>query len=82
MKKHHFTHFLVLFGMFGLSILGFLTFPYDKVFQRSLVVAAAAGYFAWGIIHHWVHKDLYFEVVLEYLAIAVVGSIITLVVLQ
>ena len=82
MKKHHFTHFLALFGLFGLIVLGFLIFPYDKVFQKFLIIATAAGYFTWGVFHHWIHKDLYFEVVLEYLAIAIVGSIITLVVLQ
>ena len=81
MRKHHFTHFLVLFGIFGLSILGFLLFPTDKEFQKSLIVATSSSYFAWGVIHHWVHKDLYLEVVIEYLVIAVVGSIITLAVI-
>lgn len=81
MKRHHFTHFLVLFGIFSIAIIGFLLFPSDKQFQKALIIATAFGYFSWGIIHHWVHKDLYFEVVLEYLAIAALGSIITLAVM-
>lgn len=82
MKRHHFTHFLILFGIFSLAILGFILFPTDRAFRAALVVAVSVSYVAWGIVHHWVHKDLYFEVVLEYLAIAVLGSIITLSVLR
>jgi len=81
LKRHHFTHFLVLFGIFSLAIIGFLLFPTDKIFQKSIVLATASGYFTWGVVHHWVHKELYLEVILEYLAIGIVGSIITLAVM-
>lgn len=80
--RRHFSHYVVLFGIFGLAIFGFLNFPADKAFGASLVIATAASYVAWGTVHHWAHRDLYPEVFLEYLAIAVLGGTITLAALR
>lgn len=80
--RRHFSHYVALFGIFGLAIFGFLNFPTDKAFGAALVIATAASYVSWGIVHHWAHRDLYPEVFLEYLAIAVLGGTITLAVLR
>ncbi len=38
---------------------------------------AAASYLAWGIIHHSRRGDLHLKIVLEYLALALLGVVIT-----
>lgn len=70
------SHYLPLAGIFFAGILGFIMFSYDKFFQLSIVAATASGYFAWGIIHHHIHKDLSLVVMIEYLVISVLGVVI------
>lgn len=75
---NHLTHYIVLFGIFGTAIFGFILFSWDRAFQVSIIIATAASYISWGIVHHFVHRDLYPEVVVEYTAIAALGSILAL----
>lgn len=76
--SRHFSHYLVLFGILATAVFGWLTFSYDRAFQIALIIATAASYVTWGVVHHFLHDDLYFEVVAEYLAIAVLGGILAL----
>lgn len=72
----HARHYTPLLGIFTVSILGFLFFKYDRVFQVSVVISAAISYIAWGIIHHKIHDDLDIFVALEYVGVATLGLII------
>lgn len=72
----HLPHYFVLLGMFLAGIVAFSLFSYDRVFQMIVAVAVAVSYFVWGIIHHAIHRDLYFSVVVEYLAVACLGLVI------
>jgi len=69
----HLPHYLSLFGILFAGFAGLILFSYDKNFQLSVAVAAAAAYVAWGVTHHVLHKDFHFEVFLEYLAVAILG---------
>jgi hypothetical protein len=69
----HLPHFLSLFGILIAGFAGLVLFSYDKNFQLSIAVAAAAAYVAWGVVHHILHKDFHFEMFLEYLAVAILG---------
>ncbi len=71
----HLPHYFVLFGLLLAGILAFVLFSYDRTFQLIIAVAVAVSYVIWGLVHHSIHKDLYFSVVLEYLAIAVLGLV-------
>lgn len=73
-----FSHFMTLFGILCAFLVGFVIFSWDKAFQLSLVIAAMASYVSWGIVHHFLHDDLYIKVVVEYLGIAVLGSILAI----
>jgi uncharacterized membrane protein YjjP (DUF1212 family) len=73
---HHLSHYLPLIGILVSAVLGFSLFPYDKGFQFAMGVAAASGYISWGLIHHYLHRDLHGSVVLEYLAVAILGVVI------
>jgi hypothetical protein len=69
----HLPHYLSLFGILFAAFAGLVLFSYDKYFQLSIAVAAAAAYVAWGVVHHILHKDFHFEIFLEYLAVAILG---------
>jgi hypothetical protein len=58
------------------GFLGYINFSYDKAFQIAIVVATAAGYVVWGIVHHYIHKDLHLSVIIEYILIAFLGVFI------
>ena len=78
MKKlaKHLKHYLPLFGVLIIGGVGFVNFSYDKQFQAAIVISTALGYFVWGLIHHFLHRDLHIQVVLEYLAIAILGVVV------
>jgi len=74
--KKRFSHFIPLFAVFIYVAVGFSLFSYEKWMLIGLTVSAALFYVVWGIAHHSVHRDLSVEVVLEYAAVALLGSII------
>ena len=72
----HLSHYLVLFGLLLAGFIGLVIFSYDKNFQIAVGLALSASYVAWGVTHHYLHKDLHIETFLEYLAVAVLGFVI------
>lgn len=74
--SHHLPHYLTLFGILGAGILAFLLFSYDKIFQFGVSIALSAAYVAWGVVHHYMHRDLHLAVVVEYLVVAILGLVI------
>ena len=66
-------HYLTLFGILFAGFVGFTLFSYDKGFQVAVAIATASAYVIWGVVHHFLHKDLHFETFVEYLAVAVLG---------
>ena len=71
--KYRITHYLPLVSILFATLLGLFLFPYDRSMRISLTVAMGISYFTWGIIHHYIHRDLSIEVALEYLLIAIFG---------
>lgn len=78
---HDVQHYLPLVSIFLAGIAGCIIFSSDKFFQASIIVATASAYVVWGIVHHYLHHDLQFSVVVEYMLIAALGLLITLSVL-
>ena len=74
----HIQHYLPLLGVLIAGSLGYWLFSYDKAFQLVIAVATAAGYISWGVVHHHLHKDLTVGVILEYIAIALIGVFVIL----
>jgi len=83
-KNHHlhFFHYVFLLVILstGLLTLNFLAF--DRTLQIISVIATAAAYFAWGIIHHLTEKSLHPRVIAEYLLLAIIGSTILITVIS
>ena len=75
MRKYskHLPHYLPLIGIFTAGVLAFWLFSYDKQFQIGVSVSLAIAHIAWGVMHHFIHRDLTFWVFLEYVAISVLG---------
>ena len=74
-------HYFTLLVILSASVLGFVLFSWDRYFQISLVTATVFSYASWGVVHHFLHDDLYFEVVVEYLGIAVLGGVLVVLLL-
>jgi hypothetical protein len=72
----HLPHYFALIGIFAAGIIAFLVFSYDRLFQAAVAISIAVAYVVWGIVHHAMHKDLYFSVVIEYLVVALLGLVL------
>lgn len=72
----HLPHYILLFGILFAGFAGLVLFSYDRNFQIAVGLATAIGYVGWGVIHHFLHKDLHLETFIEYVAIATLGLII------
>jgi len=72
----HLSHYMALFGILLAGFAGLIIFSYDKNFQIGVALALSASYVAWGVTHHYLHKDLHIETFFEYLAVAVLGFVI------
>lgn len=74
----HISHYFSLITIFVAGIVGFYVFAYDQSFQVAVVIAMSLAYISWGVIHHAIHKELCLAIVLEYTAIAILGSVLIL----
>lgn len=74
----HIPHYISLIGIFLAGFIGFYFFSYDSFFQIGIVAAVSSAYVSWGIIHHTIHKDISVPVVIEYITVAVLGSVAVL----
>jgi hypothetical protein len=75
---HQMSHYLPLYAILALGALGILYFNYDREFQKGIIIATSLSYITWGIVHHKIHNDLSFKIILEYTAIALLGMAILL----
>ncbi|MGI5826553.1 MAG: hypothetical protein ACOX50_04020 [Patescibacteria group bacterium] len=76
--KEHFSHYLVLLFIL---LVGFGAFYYFQRFPQAQIVSAfltASFYVFWGIVHHYLEEDLHLRIVIEYVAIALLGFLILL----
>ncbi|MFV1917581.1 MAG: hypothetical protein ACC618_03840, partial [Patescibacteria group bacterium] len=69
-------HYLPLVGILFVGGFGFFYFSYDRMFQAGIALSVAVSYFAWGLVHHYLHRDLHLSVVLEYIAISALGVMV------
>lgn len=67
---------LVLGLLGGLGV--FVFFSGQSVKQVAIVFSLAFFYFLWGVVHHYLKKDLHFKVVLEYFLISLLGLMVFL----
>lgn len=69
-------HFLYYFSLLLILIIGFSTAFYlsgQKTLQMAIIVLTAFFYVVWGVVHHMLHHSFSVKIMLEYIAIAVLG---------
>ncbi len=74
--SRHIQHYLPLLGILLAGAFGVYYFSYDRAFQAAITSAVAAGYVVWGVIHHYLHRDLHLSVIIEYIVVATLGLVI------
>ena len=74
----HLPHYISLIGIFIAGILGFYIYSYDRFFQIGIIIALASDYVSWGIIHHTIHKDICLTIMIEYITVAILGTVMAL----
>lgn len=71
-------HYLILFFIMTAGFLLLRIFNFNRQVQIWLVVAIAFIYLNWGIVYHWLKKELHIRVVIEYLAVAVLAGVMVI----
>lgn len=72
----HLSHYMALFGILLAGFAGLILFSYDKNFQVAVALSLSLSYIAWGVVHHYLHKDLHIETFIEYIVMAALGFVI------
>jgi hypothetical protein len=52
--------------------------PAESFWQQTVVISLGVFYFTWGLAHHIVDRDWHWKIVVEYLLIAVLGTVLLL----
>lgn len=82
MKKQHNWYYLFLFLILVAAVSVISVFAYNKSLQIAILLFVSICYVALGIIHHVIHHTITTKIVIEYIAIAVLGMSVILFVLQ
>lgn len=69
-------HYLALLAILSVGLALFWLFDYNRQVQAGITLVMAAAYVFWGVVHHLVKKDLRWQVILEYVVVAVVASVV------
>lgn len=73
---HRLVRYLVLVAILVLGLVFFLLSSHDPNLQLKVVGIFLTAYVLWGVVHHYLDKDLAGLIVLEYLLVAVVAFVI------
>lgn len=78
---HHPIHYFTLVCILAIGLWGLFWFDYYQPLQLAIVISMSISYVVWGIVHHWLHRDLHVKIVCEYalmalLSVLVFGSLI------
>lgn len=74
--KEHIQHYSSLIGILIVTVAGYFVFSFSKEYQLALITAASLAYVTWGITHHYIHKDLSIQVIIEYMVVASLGFVL------
>lgn len=70
--------YLILLSGLILGLIGFFAFVGQPKLRTSTIILTALFYFSWGMVYHYQDKSLHPKVVLEYLLMAILGSVLLL----
>lgn len=70
-------YLILLTGLF-LGLVAFFGFFGLPKLRQEAVGGLCFFYFLWGVVHHWLEKDLHWRIVLEYFLVAGIACLILL----
>lgn len=70
-SKEHLLHYLILFLILTVGLVGFVVFQFRPQRQLFIVGLTVGGYITWGIVHHYIEDRLRWDVVGEYFLIGI-----------
>lgn len=73
---HHVFHYVILITILFGGLSAFFSFRNYPVIQLLIGVITAISYAIWGIVHHFVDRDLSAKIIIEYLTISIFAIII------
>ncbi|HSX08925.1 MAG TPA: hypothetical protein VLF93_02120 [Candidatus Saccharimonadales bacterium] len=76
--QKHFWHYLVYFLIFGIGFLLVLSERGNGTIQALYLVLIGMAYFAWAMVHHYVHHELTSRIIIEYVLIVILGIVLSL----
>lgn len=71
-------HYLLLGTILAVGFGAFWFFNFNRMAQVGVTLVMAAAYVLWGIIHHSFRKDLHWRIIVEYLAVALITSVVVI----
>lgn len=73
---HHIFHYFILLTIIIGGLGAFFSFRAYPVIQLLVGITTAIFYVIWGIVHHFVDRDLSVKIVIEYLIVAIFAIVI------
>jgi hypothetical protein len=73
-KRTHLFDFAILLVICLAAFFLSMYFHGDIFRTRFVVLGLTITYVLWGIVHHLINRDLYFQKILEYLALGLLGT--------
>ena len=74
--REHLSHYLALLFILGFGTASFVFFQRTPQMQIVSAFLTVSFYVLWGIVHHYIEKDLHIRVVVEYMTVALLGFLI------
>jgi len=74
--KQNPLEYLALLVILLAGVIAFVVFAYHPYWQRRIVYATSAAYFAWSLYHHHRRGDLEVSIIIEYLLFALFAIIL------
>ena len=69
----HLSHYIVLLVILMAGLVALIVSGKSTLAHTVILVLISLGYFFWGVIHHFLEKDLHLEVVFEYFILSLLG---------
>jgi len=74
--KNHFFHYLILFFILLFGLFSFFYLKKNPQAQILSLFLTSSFYVIWGVVHHLLEDDFHLRILLEYLAVALLGFLI------
>jgi len=74
--KEHLGHYLALVFILAFGVGALVFFQRTPQMQIISAFLTACFYVLWGVVHHYIEKDLHIRVVIEYITVALLGFLI------